>query len=102
MPGTPKAPQKPLPDWDLVLSAAFLIQTLIPDAVLVGDTASALHAGHRVSRDVDYVIQDLKNRFDDVLADLESVARWKTARVNRPVLPVSTCAMSRPVHTAKS
>jgi hypothetical protein len=28
----------------------------------------------------------LRQRFDDVLAQLESVAGWRTARVNRPVL----------------
>lgn len=85
MPGTFKKPQKPLPDWDLVLSAASRLQTFIPDAVLVGGTASALHAGHRVSRDADHVVLNLKTRFDDILADLEAVAGWKTARVNRPV-----------------
>jgi len=33
-----------------------------------------------------HVVTDLKDRFDDVLTDLESVAGWKTARVRRPVL----------------
>ena len=37
------------------------------------------------SRDADHVITDLRNRFDAVLAELESVAGWKTARVQRPV-----------------
>jgi len=53
--------------------------------VLVGGTASALHAHHRFSRDADHVITDLRDRFDSVLAQLESVAGWKTARVQRPV-----------------
>jgi hypothetical protein len=32
------------------------------------------------------VIGDLRQRFDDILAQLESVAGWKTARVKRPVM----------------
>lgn len=74
-----------LPDWELVLSAAARLQGLLPGAVLVGGSASALHAGHRFSRDDDHVLRDLRERFDEVLAQLESVSGWKTARVQRPV-----------------
>lgn len=73
------------PDWELVLSSAARLQRILPDAVLVGGTASAIHAGHRFSNDADHVLTDLRYRFDDVLAQLESVAGWKTARVQRPV-----------------
>ena len=75
----------PLPDWELVLSSAARLQRILPDAVLVGGTASAIHAGHRLSRDADPVLTDLRHRFDEVLAQLESVAGWKTARLQRPV-----------------
>lgn len=75
----------PLPDWELVLSSAARLQRILPDAVLVGGTASAIHAAHRFSRDADHVLTDLRHRFDEVLAQLESVAGWKTARVQRPV-----------------
>jgi len=75
----------PLPDWELVLSSAARLQSIFPDAVLVGGTASAIHAEHRFSRDADHVLTDLRSRFDDVLAKLESVAGWKTARIKRPV-----------------
>ncbi|HEY3719723.1 MAG TPA: nucleotidyl transferase AbiEii/AbiGii toxin family protein [Roseiarcus sp.] len=76
----------PLPDWEAVLSAAARLQSLLPQAVLVGGTASALHARHRLSRDADHVLVDLRANFDDILAQLESVAGWKTARVRRPVM----------------
>lgn len=72
--------------WDAVLAAAARLQELVPDAVLVGGTAAALHAGHRVSFDDDHVLDDLRARFDDVLAELERQEGWLTARVNRPVL----------------
>jgi hypothetical protein len=78
-------PNRPLPEWERVLAAAAHLQELLPDAVLVGGTASALSAEHRVSVDADHVLTDLRERFDDVLAQLESVAGWQTARVQRPV-----------------
>ena len=66
-----------LPEWELVLSAAARLQDILPDAVLVGGTASAIYADH--------VLVDLRAHFDTILAQLESVAGWKTARINRPV-----------------
>ena len=69
--------------WEIVLSSAARLQTIVPDAVLVGGTASAIHAGLRLSFDHDHVVTDLRERFDEVLTDLEGVAGWKTARVNR-------------------
>ena len=76
----------PLPDWERVLSAAAHLQRILPDAVLVGGTAAAVYAGHRLSTDADHVVTDLRDRFDAILAELESVAGWTTARVKRPVL----------------
>ena len=78
-------PTAPLPDWERVLSSAARLQRIPPDAVLVGGTAAALHAAHRFSRDADHVLIDLRQRFDEVLAQLESVAGWRTARVAPPV-----------------
>lgn len=71
---------------DPVLKAAARLQELVPDAVLVGGTAAALHARHRVSLDDDHVLEDLRLRFDDVLRALEDTEGWVTARVKRPVL----------------
>ena len=62
------ASAEPLPDWEEVLSAA------------------AIHAEHRLSRDADHVLTDLRGRFEAVLPQLEDVAGWRTARVRRPVL----------------
>ena len=78
-------PTAPLPDWEHVLSSAAHLQRILPDAVLVGGTAAALQAEHWVSRDAGHVPTDLRHRFDEVLAQLESVAGWRTARVARPV-----------------
>lgn len=78
-------PNDTLPDWERILSSAAHLQRILPEAVLVGGTASALYAGHRLSTDADHVLTDLRHRFDAVLAELESVAGWKTARIRRPV-----------------
>jgi len=72
--------------WDNVLASLCRLRRVLPEAVLVGGTASALYAGHRHSFDHDHVIPDRRERFDAVLAELESVAGLETARVRRPVL----------------
>ena len=79
-------PDKTFPEWDALLSSVAHLQRIIPDAVLVGGTAVATYAHHRVSLDHDHILTNLRERFDDILAELESVAGWKTARVRRPVL----------------
>jgi hypothetical protein len=75
-----------LPDWERLLSAERHLQRLVPGAVLVGGSAAAVHARHRVSMDGDHVLSDLRNRFDEILAALEAAAGWQTERVQRPVL----------------
>ena len=74
-----------LPEWEQVLSSAAHLQRILPGAVLVGGTAAAIYAGHRLSTDADHVLTDLRQQFDHVLAELESVAGRTTARVRRPV-----------------
>ena len=54
--------------------------------MLVGGTAAALHARHRLSVDGDHVLSDLRERFAEVLATLEAVAGWPTERVQPPAL----------------
>lgn len=78
-------PNNTWPEWERVLSSAARLQRILPEAVLVGGTASALYVKHRLSIDADHVLTDLRHRFDAVLAELEAVAGWKTARVQRPV-----------------
>jgi len=78
-------PNDILPEWEQVLSSAAHLQRVLPGAVLVGGSASAVYAEHRLSTDADHVLTNLRQRFDQVLAELESVAGWQTARVKRPV-----------------
>jgi hypothetical protein len=63
-----------------VLMSAARLQEIVPDAVLVGGSAAAYHAGHRLSLDHDHVVADLDDRFDTILDHLESLGEWSTAR----------------------
>jgi hypothetical protein len=78
-------PTDTLPDWERVLSAAAHLQRIVPGAILVGGSAAAVYAEHRLSTDADHVLPDLRQRFDQALADLETVTGWTTARIRRPV-----------------
>jgi hypothetical protein len=78
-------PNDTLPDWEQVLSSAAHLQRILPGAVLVGGSAASVYARHRLSTDADHVLTDLRQRFDQVLAELEAIAGWKTARIKRPV-----------------
>jgi hypothetical protein len=67
-------------DWEKLLAHAALLQAKVPSAVLVGGTAAALHAGHRISFDHDHVLKDLGMHFDEANAALESIVGWRTKR----------------------
>ena len=69
-----------------VLEAAARLQQILPDAVLVGGTAAAHYAEHRISFDDDHVLTDLTQRFDAVLRALEQTDGWVTSRVRPQVL----------------
>ena len=78
-------PNDTLPDWEQVLAAAAHLQRILPGAVLVGGSASAVYAAHRLSTHADHVLTDLRQRVDQALSELEAVAGWRTARIRRPV-----------------
>jgi hypothetical protein len=61
-----------LPDWEHLLAAERHLQSLVSGAVLVGGTAAALPACHRKSLGGNHVLEDLRARFDEVLAELEA------------------------------
>lgn len=72
--------------WEKLLEAASNLQGLIPDTVLIGGSAVAVHVQHRYSFDADHVLSDLKQNYKEVLDFLESRDDWKTARLNPPKL----------------
>lgn len=77
---------KEIEDWESVLRAAAELQEIVPGAVLVGGTAAAIHARHRISLDADHVVADLVQRFESLVEFLEGKAEWKTSRLQPPVM----------------
>lgn len=74
---------------DEVLRSAAQLQQLVPDAVLVGGTAAALHAGHRLSFDHDHVVADLSARYEQVLEAVEASEGWATSvRASSPPMTI--------------
>lgn len=68
-----------------VLESAARLQSVVPDAVLVGGSAAALHAGHRDSFDHDHVLADLVDRYEVVLGAVEATEGWATSvRASKP------------------
>ena len=84
--GTASRAHLMLPEWERLLSAAARLRRGALGDVLAGSAGDALHVGHRRSRDADHAFRDLRSRYDVVLAQLESVAGWETARTQKPVL----------------
>lgn len=72
--------------WEEVLASLCRLQQVLPSAVVVGGTANAIYAAHRISMDHDHLLTDLRERLDAVLAELEAVVGWQTARIRRPNL----------------
>jgi len=64
-----------------VLEQAARLQRIVPDAILVGGTASYLYAEHRFSNDHDHIITDLEARFNLILESLEREGDWITNRL---------------------
>lgn len=72
-----------------VLESAALLQQVVPDAVLVGGSAAAFHAGHRVSFDHDHVLRDLAQRYAVVLEAVEATDGWATSvRASKPPMTI--------------
>lgn len=70
---------------ETVLASAARLQEVVPDAVLVGGSAAALHAGHRESFDHDHVLADLVERYEAVLEAVEATDGWATSvRASKP------------------
>lgn len=68
-----------------VLASAARLQEVVPEAVLIGDSAAALHAGHRDSFDHDHVLTDLVDRYAAVLEAVEATEGWATSvRASKP------------------
>jgi len=77
------------PELNAVLVSAARLQEVVPDAVLVGGSAAALHAGHRYSFDHGHVLADLSQRYATVLEAVEATEGWATSvRASKPPMTI--------------
>lgn len=91
----PQDPKKPpdgiaepsVPDaLRAVVRAGVRANREVPGAVALGGTVCAMYAHHRLSMDIDFVVSDLRDRFDLVREHMLDVAGWSEANVHPPVL----------------
>ena len=68
------------PGLEVVLNSAARLQRLVPDAVLVGGSAAAYYARHRMSYDHDHVIESLRDRFEVIFEALDREGDFVLAR----------------------
>lgn len=78
---TPLDAREHSPEFVAVLESAARLQQILTDAVMVGGSAAAVHARHRLSTDHDHVMADLALRFESVLEAVEADGGWQTSRV---------------------
>lgn len=76
----------PLRKIDDLLDAAAKLNKIFPDVVLVGGTAAAIHARHRLSTDADFILPDLSNNFDTVFTTMDNLSEWELARTRPSVV----------------
>ena len=81
-----RVPSKELKSWENTLRQGVVAQKLIPNSIAVGGTATALYAGHRISLNVDCLLLNLRETFQEVLDTLENTENWETAKLAVPNL----------------
>lgn len=72
--------------WQHLIEAAANFQGVVPESVLIGGSAAALHLRHRFSFDADHVLMNLQEKYEEVLDFLEGRDDWETARIHPPKL----------------
>lgn len=69
-----------------VVKAGVKAQKAVPGSVALGGSVCAIFVNHRASADIDFVLADLSERFQEVREHLFELPDWKEARVSVPVL----------------
>lgn len=69
-----------------VIKAGVKANREVEGSIALGGTICSLFAHHRASSDIDFVLSDLSQRFDDIREHLFELPEWKEAMVRFPVL----------------
>ena len=64
--------------WREILDAVAAVQTLLPNATMIGGSAITVHTGHRLSGDADLVLRNLARDWQQVRSGLEELQDWIT------------------------
>jgi hypothetical protein len=67
-----------------VVKAGVKANREVPGSIALGGTICALFTHHRSSTDIDFVLQDLAQRFDEIREHLSEVPGWKEKMVRGP------------------
>lgn len=69
-----------------VMRAGVRANREVPGSIALGGSIVALYCHHRTSIDIDFVLADLRERFQEIREHLFEISGWKEARVKQPVL----------------
>ena len=69
-----------------VIKAGVRANREVPGSVALGGAVCALFSRHRASADIDFVLTDLNQRFQEIREHLFELPGWEEARVKVPVL----------------
>ncbi len=69
-----------------VIKAGVRANREVPGSMAIGGSVCALFANHRSSIDIDFMLTDLKQRFQEVRDHLFGIDGWQEARFRVPVL----------------
>lgn len=64
--------------WREILDAVVAVQTMRPDATMIGGSAVTVHTGHRLSGDADLVVRNLDRDWQQIRSSLEELQNWIT------------------------
>ncbi|MQY24859.1 hypothetical protein NRB56_04120 [Nocardia sp. RB56] len=62
------------------------VQSLLPNATMIGGSAVTVHTGHRLSGDADLVLRNLDRDWQEVRSELEDLQDWIT---DHPKIPTN-------------
>jgi hypothetical protein len=79
---TPRVP----PVLAKVIEVGARMNQVVPEAVALGGAVCALYAQHRLSLDIDFVLENLREQFDEVRDRLLDQPGWLEARIRPPHL----------------
>jgi hypothetical protein len=86
-----------LPEWEELLTLAAHLQRILPDAGKSGGIVAAIYSLRGFSADAEPLPANLREHYDQVLAEMQSVAGLKTARADPPA---RTAGSLKGIHAA--